>query len=111
MLAAMDLAGTELRTKEERYVSKHRDNCDHARGKRSVRWTFKRASRHTASNIAEQAHPANAQTSLSANLQFSAAWWLTRPEKTPKTQKGKTGPTPEHKNKSHTPKPPKSSQH
>jgi hypothetical protein len=62
--------------------------------------------------LAEQAYAERAQTApRTANVKTCAAWWLHAPSNPPKTGKGKTGPTPEHKRKStkHEP-PPKSSQ-
>jgi hypothetical protein len=60
--------------------------------------------------VAEQAHTEEPQSGPSTTkAKACPAWWITRYDsKGPKTQKGKTGPTPEHKNKSNAYKPPKS---
>lgn len=64
--------------------------------------------------LAEPAHPEKAENGASpTRAKACPAWWLTTDNypKLPKTQRGKTGPTPEHKRKSQLHKPPpKSSQ-
>ena len=58
--------------------------------------------------LAQQAHTEEAQTGQSTTEPKScAAWWLHAPSNPPKTQKGKTGPTPEHMRKGPKYKPPK----